>query len=208
MVDGTVFRFKPDVAERQRMDYGKAMSFKIEICSGNPDYAKSERRANPLRLVYTGDTATDVMWSQYSEPIVTPQVVTEVERSAIRGCYFLPVELENTLGDSSATDMLEMAICGWGGTAPKSSGVQVMEECSYCGRRVFSAYSRPELVFDSASWDEAFVARTVGTLPEGAQVVTIGKSGGELYALTSRTFSGVQTYAPQTAQDAARAAFR
>jgi RHS repeat-associated protein len=55
---------------------------------------------------------------------------------------------------------------------------------------------------------EVFVERTVGVLPEGAQVVTIGKSGGEVYALTSRTYSGVQTYAPQAAQDAARATFR
>ena len=53
-----------------------------------------------------------------------------------------------------------------------------------------------------------FVARTVGTPPEGAEVVTIGKSGGEVYALTSRTFIGSQTYASPSAQTAAQAMFR
>jgi RHS repeat-associated protein len=55
---------------------------------------------------------------------------------------------------------------------------------------------------------EVFGERAMGALPQGAEVVTIGKSGGQIYALTSRTFSGTQTNASQAAQDAAQLVFR
>ena len=44
-----------------------------------------------------------------------------------------------------------------------------------------------------------FVSRTVGTLPEGAEVVTIGKYQGQVAAFNSMTFSGNQGLAAQDA---------
>jgi RHS repeat-associated protein len=53
-----------------------------------------------------------------------------------------------------------------------------------------------------------FVARTLGTLPQGAEVVTIGKVDGQIVAITSKSFYGVQVPASANAQTAAQAAFR
>lgn len=53
-----------------------------------------------------------------------------------------------------------------------------------------------------------FVARTLGTLPEGAEVVTIGKYQGQIVALNSMTFAGNQGLASPAAQAAARAGFQ
>jgi len=55
---------------------------------------------------------------------------------------------------------------------------------------------------------EVFVARTVGAHPKGAEVVSIGKSEGVVAAITSKTFSGTQTYASEAAQAAADTAFK
>lgn len=52
------------------------------------------------------------------------------------------------------------------------------------------------------------VQRTVGTLPEGAWVGTLRKSGGVVMAINSRTFYGNQLPAPGPVLDAVRAAFR
>lgn len=53
-----------------------------------------------------------------------------------------------------------------------------------------------------------FVSRTTGTLPEGAWVGTIRKHGGEVVAISSRTFFGYQLPAPPPVADAIHAAFR
>jgi hypothetical protein len=52
------------------------------------------------------------------------------------------------------------------------------------------------------------VRRTVGQLPEGARVVTIGKHQGQVQVLDSRTFHGNQLPAPQDVIDAMRGLFR
>jgi hypothetical protein len=53
-----------------------------------------------------------------------------------------------------------------------------------------------------------FVARTLGTLPQGAEVVTISKLNGQVVALSSMTFRGTQGFASEAAQAAAQAVFR
>lgn len=52
-----------------------------------------------------------------------------------------------------------------------------------------------------------FVSREIGTLPAGAEVVTIGKFQNDVVALLSRTFHDTQLPASMAAQEAARAAF-
>jgi hypothetical protein len=52
-----------------------------------------------------------------------------------------------------------------------------------------------------------FVRRTCGTLPEGAWVGTIRKTGKRVLALNSRTFYGNQLPAPQPVLDLVQATF-
>jgi hypothetical protein len=52
-----------------------------------------------------------------------------------------------------------------------------------------------------------FVHRTLGSLPAGAWVGTVRKSGGEVIAMNSRTFYGNQLPAPQVVVDAVRVEF-
>jgi len=79
------------------------------------------------------------------------------------------------------------------------------------GDAVLAVISDGKIIAQSSNMmlsHEAFVARTVGTLPEGAEVVTIGKYNGVVTAITSKTFSGVQVPASTAAQAASRAAFK
>ncbi len=51
-------------------------------------------------------------------------------------------------------------------------------------------------------------ARALGVLPEGATVVTVGKLGGQLIALASRTFYGKQLPVPADVLNTLRKVFR
>lgn len=61
--------------------------------------------------------------------------------------------------------------------------------------------------FDVALSHAEFVKRSLGQLPEGAWVGTIRKAGRRVVAINSKTFYGNQLPAPQTVQNAVRAAF-
>jgi len=148
-----VYWLRPSVRESQRMTYGHGMSFRTETCRGDPDHAKRQIRPSPLRLVFTGGVTTDFMWSQYSEAIATPRVAEAFREGGVTGCKFVPVELENTMGDEVASEFLELRVVGWGGNATASSGIRVIKECPHCQRQVFTGYTQPELIFDSSQWD-------------------------------------------------------
>jgi hypothetical protein len=124
-----IYWLKPSVNENQRMMYGHGMRFRTETCPGDPDHAKSQTRPNPLKLLFTGGVTTDFMWSQYNEPVVTPMVVEAFRDGGVTGCKFVPIELENTMGDEVACSLLEMRVTGWGGNALARSGIRLIKEC-------------------------------------------------------------------------------
>lgn len=53
-----------------------------------------------------------------------------------------------------------------------------------------------------------FVKRTLGELPEGAWVGTVRKTGGELVAISSKSFFGYQLPAPDWVMAAVRSQFK
>ena len=53
-----------------------------------------------------------------------------------------------------------------------------------------------------------FVEKALGSLPEGSQVVTIGKLDGEIAVLNPRTFHGNQLPAPKAVWDAVTAVLK
>ncbi len=140
------------------------MHFQTKLCPHNPEHTIRNRRSSPLRLEYHGSAATDFLWTSYCEPIVGEKVVDAFESASIVGCEFVPIELENTMGDEIASELFEMRPTGWGGMAAKSSGVRVLEECSFCKRRVFSTFTNAEELFDVDAWDGSDVF-TIWPLP-------------------------------------------
>jgi len=148
-----IYWLKADVKEDDRLRYGKGMKFRTQLCEKNPDHAYRQIRPTPLRLEFRGVTLTDFLWTSYSEAIVHKSVVAAFEEAGIAGCEFIPVDLENTMGDQVAGDLYEFRVTGWGGMASAESGVRVLEECPYCKHRVFSGYKDPARLLDLDAWD-------------------------------------------------------
>src|SRR5207244_4348579 len=47
----------------------------------------------------------------------------------------------------------ELVVTGWGGVAPKSSGVRLIESCSNCGLLTYSRVLEWTNLFDERQWD-------------------------------------------------------
>ena len=114
-----IYWLKPSISEAQRMRYAPDMRFQTEVCEGNPDHAKRHKRPSLLKLIYTGGITTDFMWTHFSEVIPTSRVAEAFRSAKVSGCKFVPVDLENTLGEPIGIDRLEMRVMGWGETLPR-----------------------------------------------------------------------------------------
>jgi hypothetical protein len=49
----------------------------------------------------------------------------------------------------------ELVVTGWGGLAPKSSGVKLKKWCRHCGHTYYSPLWKPTNLVDSTKWDGA-----------------------------------------------------
>jgi len=154
----------PDIKEDDHLRYGKHMAFRTQLCERNPDHTRRQIRRTPLRLEFRGVGLTDFLWTSYSEAIVGEDVVRVFAEWGMDGCEFVPVELENTMGDPIAADLYELRVTGWGGMASVESGVRVLKECPHCKRRVFSGYTDPSQLVDLDAWDGSDIF-TVWPLP-------------------------------------------
>lgn len=168
-----IFWLESAVRENDRLSDGPGMRFETELCPGDPEHTKRQRRLRPLRLIAPVRPITDFQWSQYDECIVTARVKAVFVEEAVSGVEFRKIETFTTAGDRFATqELYELVVSGWGGMAPASSGVKVIEECPYCDRRVFSRYTNPVRLFDLERWDGSDVF-LIWPLPR--YILTLGR---------------------------------
>lgn len=154
MIGDQVFLLESAVKENDRLSYRPDMSFETEPCKADPKHARHQRRSRPLRVIAPVRPRSDFQWTHYNDCIVSARVKAVMVESAISGVAFREVETFTTAGDRFAThELYELVVTGWGGMAPASSGVTVIEECPFCRRRVFSRFTDPGRMFDLERWD-------------------------------------------------------
>lgn len=56
-------------------------------------------------------------------------------------------------GDEPAPRYWELGVTGWGGVAPRESGVRLQESCPGCGLLTYSSYNNASKLIDASSWD-------------------------------------------------------
>jgi hypothetical protein len=108
---------------------------------------------NPLEVVAPVRPLYDFQWTPYREAVVTAEIVRTFQKEEVSGVNFLPVRTETTLGDPHYQELYELRVVGWGGVAPPESGIRIMEECSFCRRRVFTKYESAARLFNLEAWD-------------------------------------------------------
>jgi hypothetical protein len=154
MIGDHIYWLEPLAKEDERLEYTDDMVIKMTPCPRNPEHAMSMRRTNPLRVQAPLRPWADVLWTFSSDCLITTPVKNALIEAGVTGIAFGSVETFTTKGDRFETyELHELKITGWGGMAPASSGVRVIEECPHCHRRVFSRFTNPVDLFDIERWD-------------------------------------------------------
>jgi len=123
-------------------------------CPVDPDHQRSGRRLTDLSLELPGRIVDDFVWTWYGECLVQDSVVEVFKALKLTGYELRPIRARHKASSGANSPTLwELVVTGWGGVAPRASGVKIIEECEGCGHRVYSAPSAPEKLLDHASYD-------------------------------------------------------
>ncbi len=151
-----IFWLAPDVKFEDRLVY-TGMTSHVELCplnEGLPSQHASRRRWDrPLKVIGPVRPLTDFEWTVYGDLVVSKNIVSLFQASGFTGADFQPVEIFTTTQTPIGREAFEIRVKGWGGFAPKESGIRVLEECPVCKRRVFSGYTERDNLFHFESWD-------------------------------------------------------
>jgi hypothetical protein len=88
-----------------------------------------------------------------SECLVQQRVVELLRHNGVTGYALKEVEAAFERHPMPPPRLWELVVTGWGGVAPPESGVRLLESCSTCGHRVFTAFSDASKLVDPATWD-------------------------------------------------------
>jgi len=124
-----------------------------EKCAYDPGHFALEKWQRPLKVIGSVRPFTDFEWTVYGDLIVTNEVQKKLAKTHFTGFRFQPVDFFSTTKTPFGRDSVELEIIGWGGRARKESGVEIIEECPACKRRVFAAYDDPGKIFNADEWD-------------------------------------------------------
>ena len=122
-------------------------------CPHDPRHHMRQRWKKPLRVIGPVRGLTDFEWTVFGDILVGPEIVSDFRSAGFSGIEFTPVDLFTTTETPIGRESYELKITGWGGYAPVESGIRVLKECPYCGRKVFSGFTNKEKLFDAAQWD-------------------------------------------------------
>jgi len=143
----------PTVKFEDKLCYVTEMEAEKEMCPADPRHTRRERWKRPLKTIGTVTPLTDFEWTVMGDLLVSPNIVSDFQNAGFSGVEFHPVEIFTTTETPIGRETFELRITGWGGYAPPSSGIRVLEECSHCGRRIYSGFTNKERLFDPKQWD-------------------------------------------------------
>jgi hypothetical protein len=138
----------------QLADWSDSVHYEDKVsCPLDSGHSRPGRRSSPLNVVLPSRPG-DFIWTWMSECLVQDRVVDLFEQDRVSG-YALS-EGEASFKKPSRLPpprLRELLVRGWGGLAPSSSGVKLLESCPGCGHRVYSTFSSPSKLIDPSAWD-------------------------------------------------------
>jgi hypothetical protein len=150
---GKIYRLSSSLNVEDKLLYASSMQMKTKLCPADSTHTIMSRWSRPLKVVGNPRPMTDFEWTVYSDAIVTEDVGRVLKSSGFSGFELKPVEFFSTTETPFGRDSLELKVTGWGGMASPGSGIRILKKCSYCGRSVFSEYTRKNNLFDIDKWD-------------------------------------------------------
>jgi hypothetical protein len=121
------------------------------ICPAEPDHRNSWRPPGPITIDLEESGRTECLWTLMSDCLLGEAVIDELQGNRVTGFATNGVR---TVGHSpSGINYSQFSAIGWGGIAPESSGIHVVEGCRHCGYKRYSPPLHMDKLFDELRWD-------------------------------------------------------
>lgn len=139
-------------------DSAKIKSDKYENCPANPKHPKIGRlRINDLHIRLHSSKVPDIFSTWYSEFIITDKVAQIFRDNNLTGYELSPVAVTGIkYGKKDITQLpklWELKVTGWGGFAPKESGIELIYRCPECGWTNYSRLRNAAKLIDESQHD-------------------------------------------------------
>lgn len=120
-------------------------------CPVNPGHLRA-RRSSPLNMVVRCALPPDVIFTWMSECLIQDRVRRIFESEGLTGFLALPATAKVEEA-GIPIQVHELAVIGWGGMAPRASGIREVERCAGCAHLAYSRLESPEKLIDIRNWD-------------------------------------------------------
>ena len=129
------------------------MDIETIVCPANDGHQHPGKRLTDLSVTLPGHCVEDIVWTWYSECLLTDRVLELFRASGFTGFDVKPVKATYRRTKGQPPRLWELVVTGWAGVAPSESGIRLIEHCPACGHRVYSAWLHPEKLVVPSQWD-------------------------------------------------------
>lgn len=129
------------------------MDLETVICPTNEGHQGPGKRLTDLSVTLPGSTVEDIVWTWYSECLLTDRVLELFKGGGFTGFEVKPVKARYKRTDAEPPRLWELIVTGWAGTAPPESGIRLIKRCDTCGLTQYSGGDRPDKLIVPSKWD-------------------------------------------------------
>ena len=189
---------KPTAGARYAEWDHEAVRLETVICPVQAGHQRAGRRLTDLSVILPDAPLGDVLWTWQGDLLLHARAIEIITELHLTGLYFRAVKARvPSLSGAPVPHLREACPVGWGGVAPPESGVQLLESCSTCGLKTYSAPVDARRLINRSEWDGAdffmvwplprflFLTERAASALRG-----LDRGGGRLVPVESLRFSG------------------
>jgi hypothetical protein len=130
------------------------MGFEQVTCPKNPGHRTGGKRRTDLSVLLPNFETKDIVWTWYSECLVSDNVLQFLQSNQFTGFEIKLVKaLFKQKSPTPPPSLWEIVVTGWGGIAPSESGISLKERCEGCGYSHYGVLECAERLIDETQWD-------------------------------------------------------
>ena len=129
------------------------MDLESVVCPANDGHQRAGKRLTGISMTLPGHSIEDIVWTWYSECLLTDHVLDLFKSSGFTGFQVSPVRARYRRDDAEAPRLWELVVTGWAGMASPESGIRAIEHCQACGLTYYSQWTNPEKLIVASQWD-------------------------------------------------------
>lgn len=123
------------------------------VCPVSDGHQRGGKRLTNLSVALSGSSVEDIVWTWYSECLVSDRVLELFRAGGFTGFDVKPVKVRFKRSKDQPPKLWELVVTGSAGTAPPESGVKLLEHCSGCNLSYYSSCTNPSRLIDGSRWD-------------------------------------------------------